>query len=128
MPIELTMLAWTAALCVVPAMPYTLGLIADRGLSTMAGNRDGLAPAAGWISRAQRAHANLVENMAPFVALLLAVVVANRTSPTTAIAAQLFFYARAAHAVIYIAGIPWLRSLAWGLGVVAMVMLFAALM
>ena len=127
MPIELTMLAWSAALCVVLAVPYTLGLILDRGLVTVTGNRESFAPATGWIARAQRAHANMVENLIPFTALLLAVVIANRTSATTAIAAQLFFYARVAHAVVYIVGIPWLRTLIWALSVVAMVMLFGAL-
>lgn len=97
MPIELTMLAWSAALCVVLAVPYTLGLIVDRGLVTMTGNRGDFAPATGWIARAQRAHANMVENLVPFAALLLAVVIAHRTSATTAAAAQLFFYARLMH-------------------------------
>jgi uncharacterized MAPEG superfamily protein len=127
MPIELTMLAWSAALCVVLAVPYTLGLIVDRGLVTVAGNREDFAAGTGWVGRSQRAHRNLVENLLPFAALALCVVLANRTSPTTAIAAQLFFYARLGHAVVYIVGIPWLRTLAYALGVVAMVMLFVAL-
>jgi uncharacterized MAPEG superfamily protein len=127
MPIELTMLAWSAALCVVLAVPYTLGLIVDRGLVTVAGNREDFAAGTGWVGRSQRAHRNLVENLLPFAALALCVVVTNRTSPTTAIAAQLFFYARLVHAVVYIVGIPWLRTLVYALGVVAMVMLFTAL-
>lgn len=127
MSTELTMLTWSAVLCVLLAVPYTLGLIAERGLITMVGNREGFAPTTGWIHRAQRAHANMVENLVPFAALLLTVVVASRTSATTALAAQLFFYARLGHAVVYIAGIPWLRTLAWTLGVVAMAMLLVAL-
>ena len=44
----------------------------------------------------------------------------------TALAAELFFWSRLLHAVVYIAGIAWIRTLAYAAGVVAMVMLFAA--
>lgn len=54
--------------------------------------------------------------------------VANRTSATTALAAELFFFARLGHAIVYIVGIPWLRTLAYALGVVAMAMLLLALL
>jgi len=122
------MLAYSATLCVLLAVPYTLGLIAERGMPTMVGNREGFAPAGGWIGRSQRAHVNMVENLLPFAALVLSIVVANRTSSNTALAAELFFFARLGHAVVYIAGIPWLRTLAYALGVVAMVMLLGALL
>jgi len=124
---ELTMLAWSATLCIALAVPYTIGLIVERGLPALAGNRENFAPGQGWIGRAQRAHANLVENLLPFAALVLTVVVANKGSSTTALAAQLFFFARLAHAVLYIAGIAWLRTLAFAVGLVGMIMLLAAL-
>ena len=127
-PLELRMLAYTATLCVLLAVPYTLGLILERGMPTMVGNRENFAPGSGWIGRSQRAHQNLVENLVPFAALLLAVVIAGKTSPNTALAAELFFFARLGHAIVYIAGIPWLRTLAYALGVVAMVMLLVALL
>lgn len=128
MPIEIRMLAYSATLCVLLAVPYTIGLILERGLPTVAGNREDFADGAGWIGRSQRAHRNLVENLVPFAALLLSVVVTNKLDPTTAFAARLFFYARLGHAVIYLIGIPWLRTLAFALGVVAMVMLLAVLL
>lgn len=126
MKTELAMLAWSAALCVLLAVPYTVGLILERGLPALAGNREGFAPATGWIGRSQRAHRNMLENLAPFAALVLVVVVANRTTPGTAFAAELFFWARLVHAAVYIAGIAWLRTLAYAGGVVAMVLLFLA--
>jgi uncharacterized MAPEG superfamily protein len=127
-PIELRMLAYSATLCLLLAVPYTLGLILERGMPTMLGNREDFAAGPGWIGRAQRAHLNLVENLLPFAVLALSVVVANRTSATTALAAELFFLARLGHAIVYIAGIPWLRTLAYALGVVATVMLLFALL
>lgn len=127
-PIELRMLAYSATLCLLLAVPYTLGFILKRGMPTMLGNRENFAPGTGWSGRAQRAHLNLVENLLPFAVLALSVVVANRTSATTALAAELFFLARLGHAIVYIAGIPWLRTLAYALGVVATVMLLFALL
>ena len=44
----------------------------------------------------------------------------------TALGAQLFFWCRLAHAVVYIAGIPYLRTLAWLVSVVGMVMIAVA--
>ena len=128
MPIELKMLAYSAALCLLLALPYTLGFIVERGMPTMLGNRDDFAPGTGWIGRAQRAHRNMVENLVPFAALALSVVAANRTSAATALAVELFFYARLGHAVVYIAGIPGLRTLAFALGLVATLMLLGALL
>jgi len=126
MKIELTMLAWSAALCVILAVPYTIGLILERGLPAVAGNRENFAPATGWLGRAQRAHRNMVENLIPFAALVLAVVIANKTSGTTTLAAQLFFWARILHAAVYIAGIAWVRTLAFAGSTVAIFMLLYA--
>jgi uncharacterized MAPEG superfamily protein len=128
MPIELTMLAWSATLCVILAVPYTVGLIGERGLPLVAGNRENFAPPTGWMGRARRAHRNLVENLIPFAALILCVVIANKTSGTTALAAQLFFWARLVHAAVYIIGIPWLRTGAFAVSVVAMAMLLVSLL
>ena len=126
MKTELVMLAWSAALCVLLAVPYTVGLILERGLPELAGNRENFAPPTGWMGRSLRAHRNMVENLLPFAALVLVVVVANKASPTTALAAQLFFWSRLLHAVVYTAGIAWVRTLGYAGGVVAMAMLFLA--
>lgn len=126
MKTELVMLAWSAALCVALAVPYTLGFIMQLGLPKVAGNRENFPPGEGWVGRARRAHANTVENLVPFAALVLTVVAAGKTSATTALAAELFLAARVAFAIVYIAGIPWVRTLCFALGVVAMAMLLIA--
>ncbi len=128
MKIELTMLAWSAVLCVALALPYTIGFMMELGLPALAGNRENFPAGTGWVGRAKRAHANMVENLVPFAALALAVVVAGKTSGMTATAAELFLIARLVHAVAYIAGISWVRTLGFAGGVVAMVMLLVALL
>lgn len=127
MNIDMTMLTLSALLCLVLIVPYTLGLIATEGMGRAAGNREGLGEPPGWRGRAVRAHRNLLENMVPFTALILAAQVSQKAGPMTALGAQVFFYARVAHAVIYLAGIPYLRTLAWGSCVVGMGMIAYAL-
>ena len=42
----------------------------------------------------------------------------------TALGAQLFFWARLAYAAIYLAGIPWLRTGAWTISVIGLILIF----
>ena len=41
----------------------------------------------------------------------------------TVLGAELFFWARVAYALIYLAGWPWVRTLAWFVSVVGMVLI-----
>ena len=93
------------------------------GLNTLAGNRDDLPTLSGFAGRAKRAHLNMLENMVLFTALVLIAAVANKANATTALGALIFFWARLAYAVIYLIGIPWLRTLAWAVSVIGMVMI-----
>jgi uncharacterized MAPEG superfamily protein len=40
--------------------------------------------------------------------------------------AQMFFYSRVAHAVVYLAGLPKVRPLVWAIGIVGTIMVFVA--
>ena len=93
----------------------------------MASNREGLPEPAGWIARAKRAHMNMLENLIPFAALVLAAHGLGKLGMLTVLGAQLFFWGRLAHAVIYIAGIPYLRTLAFFAGYVGMFLIFIAI-
>ncbi len=93
------------------------------GLTTLAGNRDGLPEMTGLAGRARRAHFNMVENLVLFAALVLIAAVAGKANATTALGAAIFFWGRLAHAIIYLVGIPWLRTLAWFVSVIGMIMI-----
>jgi uncharacterized MAPEG superfamily protein len=127
MSIELKMLLWSAVLTVLLAFPYTLGLIGKLGLATMAGNRDNLPAVEGWIGRAIRAHRNMLENLAPFAVLVVVAHLTAKTDGTTALGAQLFFWARVAHAGLYIGGLPWVRTAAFAASLVGMVLILSRL-
>jgi uncharacterized MAPEG superfamily protein len=92
------------------------------GLTTLAGNRDDVPTLTGFAGRAKRAHLNMIENMVLFSTLVLIAVVAQKTNATTAMGAMIFFWARLVYAVIYLLGVPWLRTLAWGVSVIGLVM------
>ncbi len=74
--------------------------------------------------RAQKAHTNLIENLAPFAALVLIAHVTQQTSALTVTGAALFFYARLVHAIVYIIGVPWIRTLAFLAGWVGILLVF----
>jgi uncharacterized MAPEG superfamily protein len=45
----------------------------------------------------------------------------------TVLGTQLFFWGRLAYAVIYLAGLPWLRTASWAVSVVGLVLIFLQL-
>jgi uncharacterized MAPEG superfamily protein len=118
MSTELVMLVWSAVLCVVLALPYTIGLTLERGLPVMVGNREAFPQPTGWLGRSLRAHRNMVENLAPFAALVLVAHAAGAFNAATAFGARLFFWARLVHGVVYTIGIPWVRTLAFVVSVI----------
>ena len=124
---ELTLLVWTLLLTLVQAVSAAQGAMMQVGLSALAGNRDGMPEIRGWGGRAARAHRNMLENVVLFAALVLVAVVADKTNATTLMGAQIFLYARIAYALVYIAGVPWLRTAVWAVSVVGMAMIFLQL-
>ena len=65
-----------------------------------------------WAARAHRAHLNMLETLLPFTAVVVAADQMAPESSYVAIAmwAQIFFLARLGHAVVYILGVPYLRT------------------
>lgn len=120
MSTELTMLAASAVLTFVLSFPAVISLMLTKGLPFAAGNRDEAYELPVWGERANRAHRNMLENLPIFVALILVVQLGGATNETTALGATLFFWARVAHAIIYIAGIPYLRTAAFGVSLVGL--------
>ena len=113
-PIELSLLIWTAALTILQMLVSALGSISQIGLTTLAVNRDNITETTGWASRAQRAHRNMLESIAVFAILVMSAHHLNISNDMTVLGAQLFFWGRVAFSIIYIAGIPWVRTAAWG--------------
>lgn len=74
--------------------------------------------------RATRAHANSLENAAPFLLLLLFAVGVSASAQWTAWLAWAFVATRLVHGATYYANIPLLRSAAFGLSLLPLLGLF----
>ena len=127
MPIEMQMLLWSVALAAVQMVIATLGTLSSVGLPTAAGNRANMPAFEGWAGRAQRAHRNMLENLVLFAPLVLIAAVQGKFNATTALGAEIFFGARLAYAVVYLVGIPWLRTAVFTVSFVGLVMIFIPL-
>jgi uncharacterized MAPEG superfamily protein len=128
MTTDLWMLVWTGLLCLLLPTVYLVGRSSvPGGLGWGFGNRDTPLEVAPWAGRAIRAHLNLVENLAPFAILVLVAHVAGKANATTAQGATLFFWGRVAHAAVYVAGIPYLRTAAFFVGTIGELMILAQL-
>ena len=115
MPANLTPeLYWTIATTLLTSllwMPHILQRIIElKPIEAFRDPRHDVDTKAPWAQRAIRAHTNAVENLVVFGLLALAVHVLGAGTALTAMAAFIFFVARAAHYVFYVLGVPWLRT------------------
>lgn len=127
MTIDLQMLVWSAALMLVQMVAAAIGAHGQVGLPALAGNREDVPALTGWAGRARRAHLNMLENLVVFAIVVLVAQAAGKANSTTALGAMLFFWARLAYAVLYVAGVPWLRTAAWAVSMAGILLIFSQL-
>ncbi len=127
MPIELKLLVWSAALAFVQCLLAVTGALLQVGLPTLAGNREDMPAVTGWGGRAERAHRNMLQSLVLFAALVLVAQAAGKLDATTALGAQLFFWARLAYAAVYVVGLPWVRTAVWAVSIVGLLLIFLQL-
>lgn len=122
---DLNYLAFSALLTAVLWIPYIVGQVQSNGFLSADNYKDPTprdVPL--WAQRANRVHINSVEAFAPFAALVLVAHVSGSANAMTALWAMVFFWARIAHAIIYMTGIPYLRTIVFTVGFVAVLGLF----
>jgi uncharacterized MAPEG superfamily protein len=129
MTTELKLLGWAVVLGFVYIFVAAGMATFERGVKWNAGNRDGeqkpLSPAA---ERARRASLNFLETFPFFAAAVLAVVVGHQTSAQTTLGCELYLAARVIYLPIYIIGIPYVRTLVYGVSLWGIVQLLEALL
>ena len=129
MSIELTMLCASVALLIVLVLIQANAGVMAQGLLPMAGNRDHLKEPSVWQARTKRCVDNHREGLLMFAPLIIVAHIYNVTgSDLTLYGAQMFFYSRVAHAIVYLAGWPYIRPLFWGIGLIGTLMIFYALL
>lgn len=95
-------------------LPYIVDRIIVRGLMGAMANPNPRAKAQSpWAQRLYFAHTNAVDNLVLFAPLVLILDARNVSTDITAAACAVFFWARLAYTVVYTAGIPMLRTLAF---------------
>ena len=116
MKTELLYLVWVTVLTGLIWVPYVLDRIAVWGLADTVGYPENPKPQSPWARRMIKAHANSVENLAVFAALVLVAQDLNVTNNVTATACVVYFWARVVHLAAYTFAIPWVRTLAFAAG------------
>ncbi|MBP49820.1 MAG: hypothetical protein CL396_07030 [Acidiferrobacteraceae bacterium] len=124
MTTELFYLALAAGLALILWVPYVAARIFCWGIWDAAGYPTDPPELPGWTRRGQRAHLNLLENLAPFAALVMVAQAMDVHSANMVLGATLFFWARVAHALVFIMGVPLLRTLAFLTGWVGASLIF----
>jgi uncharacterized MAPEG superfamily protein len=125
MTTDLKYLAFTAILTASLWIPYVVSQVTTNGpLKPQNYTDPAQRPLPLWGKRADRAYLNAVENFAPFAALVIAIHLAGKADATTAFWAMSYFWLRLAHAVVYLLGIPYVRTVIFTLGYVAVAGLF----
>lgn len=123
MSIELQYLIFAIFLVLIQlVLQVSAGFLAN-GFMGLAGSRDDEVLATGIGGRFERAYYNMLETFPVFAALVLIIQVTESWTTTSALAVQLYFWARVAYIPLYIIGIPFLRTIAWFISAIGILML-----
>jgi len=125
MTTDLWYLAFTAMLTAALWIPYIACQVMTNGLLAPENYVDPTPrPVPLWGHRAHRAYLNAVECFAPFAALVIVAHIAGKADAMTAFWATCYFWLRLIHAVVFWLAIPFVRTLVFTLGFVAIVGIF----
>jgi uncharacterized MAPEG superfamily protein len=126
---ELYWLTLTALMTALFWVPYVLNRMAAIGLGdTLAAGVPDSNKLAPWAQRAAGAHSNAIENLAIFAPVVLTAHALGISNPATRAAVVVYFFARLAHFVVYSAGIPVARTLAFTAGWLAQIAIIASIL
>ena len=121
--VEIQMLCWSAVLGLIQLVIATALSVKDQGMPYSLGPRDVPGPAVTMLTgRFKRAFQNFRETFVYFAVAVLVVTILNKTNSTTALGAEIFFWARLIYVPIYAAGVAFVRTVAWTASVVGIVM------
>ena len=127
---ELRWLAWSVVLGIVQILAASMATSSQRpgGLQWSAGARDEpQPPPAGVAGRLTRARDNFLETFPFFAAAVLAAHLGGRSGALTGWGTLIYFWARVAYVPLYASGVPYLRSIVWGVAMVGLFMVLASL-
>ena len=128
MTIELRMLALSVVLGIVQIVAASHAASLQRGYRWSASPRDEkMPPLRGVAGRLDRALRNFMETFPLFAAAVLAAHAADKLSGLTLWGSALYVISRAVYVPLYASGVPRVRSVAWGVGLIGLLMVTAAI-
>jgi uncharacterized MAPEG superfamily protein len=128
LPTEILVLALSTVLLMAQIGLQAVLATIELGSAWNAGARDGGEKPKGVLAgRAERALKNLLETYPAFVALSLALVVTQQQGGLGATGAWLWLAGRLAYLPLYLAGIPYVRTLAWIVAAAGLTLMFIEL-
>jgi uncharacterized MAPEG superfamily protein len=126
--IELQMLFCAIALGIVQLLIAVLASVGGRGMSWAIGPRDEAgAPLGKFGGRLERAYRNFLEIFPFFAAAVLLAHALDKSTPNSALGAQVYVWARLLYIPAYVFAIPFLRTLIWLAGLVGILMVMSAI-
>ena len=128
MTTDLQLAAWAIALTWL--MVWTAGMLkgsvwTPKALWRAVGNRDAMPEPTPFAARADRAAKNMLENIVLFIGLVAVVHLGGRHNDRADLAAHIWFWSRLAYWLVYLAGIPVLRTVIWWISIGALGLLFS---
>ncbi|MEH6636487.1 MAG: MAPEG family protein [Halioglobus sp.] len=113
MTTELTLLILSVGLLMLTLLIQASAGILSNGLMAQAGSRDELPEKRVFHARVTRLRDNMMENLLMFAPVVLVAQAMGVSNDMTILGAQLFFFSRLAHAIIYLAAVPLVRPIAF---------------
>ncbi|MBT9585207.1 MAPEG family protein [bacterium] len=107
------------------AVPTKMGI---AGIGWNLGNRDTEPEFPAWVKRTERAQRNLLESLPLYFALAIGCYASGVSNGLTQMGAWLFLAGRLAHALTFMAGLPVVRTLAYGTAVAGLGLLASQLL
>jgi len=127
MTTPMSLLLWSILFGLLQCLATGFAVSATRGLDFSASARDDQEPLPGIAGRVIRAFANYRETFPFFAALVLASAVLHRESGLVTTGAELYVWGRLIYWPLYVAGIPWVRSIIWLLASFGLVLMLIGL-
>ena len=120
MAVELQQVLYAILLALAYLVIYAAVANLELGTGYTAGPRDepprGLSNSC---ARLKRAYENHIETVPWFIGAMLAVHLAGRVDEVTILAGWTYLGARVLYLPAYVSGLPWLRSIIWGIATTA---------
>ena len=123
MPFELQAIAYTVVILFFLLMMQGTLVPLNQGFAWGLGSRDAQRDSTALQARARRTIANHIEGMLLFIPLAILIEMTGLSSSLTIWGAGLYLAGRAAFAPLYLLGVPYLRSAAWGVAILGTILI-----